>query len=78
MAVKICGRQSGCERFLAGTVSVIWPFKNISQKLTFRNRLGVINVDFCWKCEIFYSTNLLLKGLKEREKMWPWKVPKSP
>jgi hypothetical protein len=28
MAVKICGRQSGRERFLEGKMAVTWPFKN--------------------------------------------------
>jgi hypothetical protein len=63
MTVKICGR----ERFLAGKVAVIWPYKKNSQNY-------YSGTHFCW------STNLLLKGLKEREKMyiygnWPWKVP---
>jgi hypothetical protein len=28
MAVEICGRQSGRERFLEGKMAVTWPFKN--------------------------------------------------
>jgi hypothetical protein len=52
MAVKIRSRQSGRERFLAGKVAVTWPFKNNSQKLTFRNRFGIINVDFLGTLDI--------------------------
>jgi hypothetical protein len=30
MAVKICGRQSGRERFLEGKMAVIWQFKKLA------------------------------------------------
>jgi hypothetical protein len=53
MAVKICGRQSGRERVLAGKMAVMWQFKNLLSKNDNQGQVGFNLCEFSGRVRYF-------------------------